>query len=78
MDELESIAIKTGPDGRVFRLRDVTSSRVSLGSGPPLYASLDGKPVVVLAVYPFGPSHPREVSTRVRAKLSELDFPARR
>ena len=79
MDQLESIVIKTGPDGRVFRLRDVTSSRVNYGSGLPVYASLDGKPVAVLAVYPFGPSHPREVSTRVRAKLAELrQVPARR
>ena len=42
------------------------------GSGLPVHASLDGKPVAVLAVYPFGPSHPRDVSTRVRAKLAEL------
>jgi multidrug efflux pump subunit AcrB len=71
LNQLESIVIKTGPDGRVFRLRDVTS-RVEYGSGPPVYASLDGKPVVVLAVYPFGPSDPRDVSTRVRAALAEL------
>ena len=63
--------IKTGPDGRVFRLRDVTS-HVDYGSGPPLYASLDSNPVAVLAVYPFGPSQPRDVSTRVREKLAEL------
>jgi multidrug efflux pump subunit AcrB len=72
LDQLESIVIKTGPDGRVSRLRDVTSSSVNTGIGLPVYASLDGKPVAVLAVYPFGPSHPREVSTRVRAKLAEL------
>jgi multidrug efflux pump subunit AcrB len=72
LDQLESIVIKTDPDGRVFRLRDVTTSRVEYGSGLPRYASLDGEPVTVLAVYPFGPSHPREVSTRVRATLAEL------
>jgi multidrug efflux pump subunit AcrB len=72
LDQLESIVIRTGPDGRVFRLRDVMSSRVNAGIGSPVYASLDGKPVAVLAVYPFGPSHPLEVSTRVRAKLAEL------
>jgi multidrug efflux pump subunit AcrB len=71
MEQLESLVIKTTPDGRVFRLRDVTS-RVNFGSGSPIYASLDGKPVAVLAVYSFGPSHPREVSTRIRATLTEL------
>jgi multidrug efflux pump subunit AcrB len=65
------MVIQTGPDGRVTRLRDVTSG-VDQGSGPPLYTSLDGKPVAVLAVYRFGPSHPREVSTRVRATMAEL------
>jgi multidrug efflux pump subunit AcrB len=70
MDQLESIVIKTGPDGRVFRLRDV-ASHVNYGSGLPVYASLDGKPVAVFAVYPFGPAEPREVSTRVRASLTE-------
>jgi multidrug efflux pump subunit AcrB len=70
MEQLESIMIKTGPDGRVFHLRDVTSN-VDYGSRPPAYANLDGKPVAVLAVYPFGPSHPRDVSTRVLAKLAE-------
>ncbi len=72
LDQLESIVIKTGPDVGVICLRDVTTSRVRYGSGLAGYASLDGRPVAVLAVYPFGPSPPREVSTRVRAALAEL------
>ncbi len=71
IDQLASIVIKTGPDGRAIRLRDVTSS-VNLGRGLPVYTSLDGKPAAVLAVYPLGPSHPRELSKRVRAALVEL------
>jgi multidrug efflux pump subunit AcrB len=71
-DQLESIVIKSGSDGGVFRLRDVTSRPVNYGSPLPAYASLEGKPVAVLAVYPFGPSQPREISARVRATLDEL------
>jgi multidrug efflux pump subunit AcrB len=70
IDQLEPLVVKTGPDGRAIRLRDV-ATRVEYGSSSPAYSSLDGKPVAVLAVYPFGPSQPREVSSRVRAKLAE-------
>ena len=55
----------------LIRLRDVASG-LELGGPRAGFASLDGKPVVVLAVYPLGWARPRDVSAAVRAKLVEL------
>jgi len=69
-EELASIVIKADPEGHVIRLRDVAG--LQLGAGQAAFASLDGKPVAVLAVYPLGQARPWDVSAAVRAKLAEL------
>ncbi len=69
--QLEEIEIKADGKLGVTRLRDVASS-LELGTGHAGFASLDGKPTAVLAVYPLERGSQREVGGDVRAKLSEL------
>jgi RND family efflux transporter MFP subunit len=67
--QLDGIVVKA-TDAGVIRLRDV--ARLELGTGHSGFATLDGKPVVVLALYPSGQSAPQDVSGAVRAKMAEL------
>jgi multidrug efflux pump subunit AcrB len=55
----------------VIRIADVKSI-IRLGEDPVGFASLDGKPVAVLAVYTSAWTDPRDVSAAVRDQLPEL------
>ena len=70
-DQLASIAIRSDPDGPAIRIEDVKSI-IRLGEDPVGFASLDGKPAAVLAVYASAWADPREVSAAVRDRLPEL------
>jgi multidrug efflux pump subunit AcrB len=70
-EQLAEIVIKADGEVSVTRLRDVASS-LELGAGHGGFASLDGKPTAVLAVYPLVRWSQSEVSADVRARLSEL------
>ena len=69
LQQIENINLKAAPD-RMVRLKDV--ARAELGMDyPASFARLNGKPVVVLGVYPMPLSSPRELNVAVQNKLSE-------
>jgi multidrug efflux pump subunit AcrB len=69
-DQFENIVLKAG-DGQVVRLKDV--ARVELGAAAAQdQANLNGKPVVLLALYLLPGSRPRAVGPAVAAKVAEL------
>jgi RND family efflux transporter MFP subunit len=70
-EQLETIVIKADAEGRVTHLRDVVAG-LEIGGGLAGFASLDGKPAAVLAVYRAQAARPRQVSAAVHAKLAEL------
>jgi len=70
VDQLASIAFRFDPDGPAIRIEDVKSI-IGLGDDPVGVASLDGKPVAVLAVYTSAWADPRDVSAALRDRLPE-------
>jgi multidrug efflux pump subunit AcrB len=68
-EQLADLVVKS-EEGRIVRLKDVAN--VELGAGPESHARLNGRPVVVLAVYPLGPNRPQKLSTDVRERLAQL------
>jgi RND family efflux transporter MFP subunit len=68
-EQFADIVLKADPEGRVVRLRDV--ARVELG-GAGGFATLDGRPVAALAVYPLGDARPQAVSAALRERMAEL------
>ncbi|MEN6457455.1 MAG: multidrug efflux RND transporter permease subunit [Thermoguttaceae bacterium] len=65
------IIIKTGSEGQVTRLRDV--SRIELGArSSDQSCTLDGQPTVGLAVFQQPGGNAVETANRVRAKMEEL------
>ena len=76
--EFADIILKTDPDGRAVRLRDVTS-RIELGAvGYDQSCTLDGRPSVALSIYQLPGTNALDTAKRVRAKMAELreKFPA--
>jgi multidrug efflux pump subunit AcrB len=69
--QLTPIAIRSDPDGPAIRVEDVKSD-IRMGDDPVGFASLDGKPAAVLAVYASVWADPRAVSAAVRDGLPEL------
>src|SRR5262245_27621671 len=70
LEQLEGIVIKATGDGRMIRVRDL--ARVELGAEYSGFASLDGKPTVVLAIYPTGQAPLQDTIAAVRARLVDL------
>lgn len=69
--DIEDIAIKADKDGNLTRLKDV--GRVELGAAASDGdARFNGKPGVVLSVFPVGTIDSKRVSQAVTNKLSEL------
>lgn len=76
IEQFEEIVLKTGANGEVTRLRDV--ARIELASSQDsLRALLDGQQAVALPIFQAPGSNALDVSTAVRAKMTELanDFP---
>lgn len=69
--EFESIVVKTAPDGRLIRLRDV--ARIELGADSySLSSQLNGEPSATIAIYQIPGSNIIQVADGVQAKLAEL------
>jgi multidrug efflux pump len=70
-DEFGDIIVKTGSDGAVTRLRDI--SRIELGaSGYALRSLLDNKDAVAVPIFAAPGSNAIEISDGVRATMAEL------
>jgi multidrug efflux pump subunit AcrB len=70
-EEFANRIVKKSPGGQPLRLRDV--SRIELEAVPQEgFAELNGKPVVMLGIYPTPQARPRNLSDAVRDKLSRL------
>jgi multidrug efflux pump subunit AcrB len=70
-EQLSDTVLHTDAEGRTTRLKDV--AHVELGAAnEDSHAGLDGKPVVLLCVYPTPGAKARAVSTAVRDKVAEL------
>ena len=70
-DEFGDIIVKTGPDGAVTRLRDV--SRLELGAADySLRSLLDNQPAVGIGVFQAPGSNALEISEQVRATMQEI------
>ncbi len=76
IEQFENIIVKSRPDGRVTRLKDV--ARVELGAkNQDINSRLDGSPVVNMAVFQLPDANALETADLVRAKMTELqkEFP---
>jgi multidrug efflux pump len=76
VEQFENIILRTTPDGRVLRLKDV--ARVELGAkSEDMSVNFDGKETVFLAVFQMPDANALDVHERVVAKMDELrkDFP---
>jgi len=70
-DEFGDIIVKTGPDGAVTRLRDV--SRLELGAADySLRSLLNNQPAVGIGVFQAPGSNALEISEQVRATMQEI------
>jgi multidrug efflux pump subunit AcrB len=69
-EEFANLIVKTGPGGRVVRLKDV--ARVELGQSAEGRALLNGRPGVVLCVYPVRGARPADVRAGVRRGVARL------
>ncbi len=70
-NEFGNIIVKTGADGQVTRLRDV--SRIELGAGTfSLRALLDNKAAVAVVVFQAPGSNALALSSGIRARMAEL------
>ncbi len=70
-DQLAPIVIRSDPEGPAIRIEDVKSD-IRLGEDRVGFATFDGKPVAVLAVYASAWADPREVSAALRDRSREL------
>ena len=70
-DEFGGIIVKADAVANIIRLHDVATIEQGVGE-PRSDASLDGKPVVALAICQLDQANPRETSNAIKKKLSEL------
>mgnify|MGYP002623384577 CR=1 FL=1 len=71
VEEFENIIVKTSPDGRLTRVKDI--ARVQRGSKEYKYsASYNGAPCAAIAIYQLPGSNALEVADGIRAKMEEL------
>ncbi len=70
-DQFEEMILKTDPNGRIVRLKDV--ARIELGAqGYDQSCTLDQSPSVALSIFQRPGSNAIKTADRVRAKMSEL------
>ena len=71
-EEFERIILKSGPDGRIVRLRDV--ARVEMGSRDySLTTTQRGRPALALGIFPQPGANVVQISDAVRATMDRLD-----
>jgi multidrug efflux pump subunit AcrB len=69
--QFENMVLKTGANGEVTRLKDV--SRIELGAkNQNTRCGLDGKPSIGLSVYQLPGSNALDVANKIKAKMREL------
>jgi multidrug efflux pump len=76
VEQFENIILRTTPDGRILRLKDV--ARVELGSkNEDVSVNMDGKDTIFLAVFQMPDANALDTHERVMAKMYQLekDFP---
>ncbi len=70
--QFRDIILKTDPDGRVVRMKDV-ATKVELGAvGYDQTCTLNGSPSVALSIYQLPGSNAIQTAGRVKAKMEEL------
>jgi multidrug efflux pump len=77
VEQFENIVLKTSPDGRVIRLKDV--GRVELGAkNEDVNIRLDGRDTVFLAIFQMPDANALDLHERILAKMEDLKqtFPA--
>jgi multidrug efflux pump len=75
-EQFGKVIVKTTPDGRVVRIRDI--GRVELGAkNQDISSKVDGVPVANLAVFQLPDANALATADRVKAKIAELkkEFP---
>ena len=70
--QFDNIVVKTGADGQVTYLRDVSRSELGARSQDTM-CRLDGKPSVGLAIFQLPTANALETAERLRAKMRELE-----
>ncbi len=70
-EQFANIVLKTGPDGEVTYLRDVSRSELGARSQD-TRCRLDGKPSVGMAVFQLPSANALETAERVRSRMREL------
>ncbi len=76
VEQFENIILRTTPDGRILRLKDV--ARVELGAkNEDVSVNIDGKDTIFLAVFQMPDANALDTHERVLAKMHQLepDFP---
>jgi multidrug efflux pump len=72
VEQFEKIILKTTPEGRVFRLKDV--ARVELGAkNQDVTTKMDGKDTIFLAIFQLPDANALATYDRVVAKMDELE-----
>ncbi len=76
-EQFDHIVIRTSPDGRMLRVKDVGRAEVGPKSQD-ILSKLNGMPTANLAVFQLPDANALDTAERVRAKMEELkkDFPA--
>jgi multidrug efflux pump len=75
-DQFENVVVKTAPDGRITRLKDVANVELS-AKNQDVNCQIDGKPAVSLAVFQLPDANALDTAIVVKDKIAELakDFP---
>jgi multidrug efflux pump len=71
VEEFENVVIKTTPDGKLVRVKDV--ARVELGAKiQDVSNRFDGKPTVGLGIFILSDANALDVADRIKAKMAEM------
>src|SRR6185437_3594963 len=71
VEEFEQVIVKSTPDGRITRLKDV--ARIELGAKSlDVDVSIDGQPTVFLAIFQMPDANALDTHDRAMAKMAEL------
>jgi multidrug efflux pump len=76
-EQFEHIVIRTTPDGRLLRIRDIGYAELG-AKNQDIVSYLDGKPCANIALFQLPDANALDTAERIRAKMDELkkSFPA--